>query len=105
MPGMLEFGRWSAFSDSFEPYRMWTLCRDVSSLDLRRGDEIFEVGPGSRQREHWDCYRFQARRPQEADEQPEAICNLEDWQAADLFGGELPPWPLEGIALQRSTAR
>ena len=105
MPGILDFDRWGAFNDTFHPYRVWTLTSAAPDLDLRQGDQVYEVGPESRyldfdKKPLWGGQRFQARRPQSVGES-EVMCDIEDWQAVTLFGGELPPWPLEGVALQR----
>ena len=109
MSGILMFDSWRVFRDTFEPYRCWLLLLDRPKLDLKQGDQVFEVGPGTRdggfdKKPLWDGHRFQVRRCFQEGEAALVIDELEDWQVAGLFGGELPPWPLEGVALQQIRA-
>ena len=47
---------------------------------------------------------IQARREEEGEEDYEVVDDFEDWEVAGLFGGELPLWPPEGVAMQRIQA-
>lgn len=100
---MPKFVRWGAFRDNFEPYRVWEFLWDVPEHDIRRGYVLMEVGPGSHdqgagKKALWDGHRFQVRDSDSGDF--EVVCELEEWQVVKLFSGEVPPWPLEGFALQ-----
>lgn len=112
MPGILAFDKWAAFTDTYEPYRRWILTGDAAAFDLQVGDYIYEVGDGSRGHPgvdddddvRWDGCLFQARRKGKVSGDDKVIRDLETWQVMQLFGGELPSWPVEGGALQRIRA-
>lgn len=95
---LLVFDSWGVFTDTFEPYRRWTSSGPIPEHYMRRGDQIFELSPETDYRDTWRGCRFQARR---GGTKNKILDDLEDWQAAKLFGGELPPWPLEGDVLMR----
>lgn len=102
--GILRFLSWNSFADTFEPYREWEFLGSVEAYQVRAGDLLLEIGPGMggggpSPGQRWDGCRFQARR--EGRSRDAVVGNLEDWEAAALFGGELPPWPLEGFVLER----
>ncbi len=86
--GWVRFDKWGAFTDTHEPYRRWKAWCDVPEVGVREGDFLFE-----REGYGWEGCRFQIRRGKEV------VDELEDWQAAKLFFGELPVWPLEGHLL------
>ncbi|HSW31885.1 MAG TPA: hypothetical protein VLH75_20545 [Longimicrobiales bacterium] len=101
--GLLRFDGWGAFNDTFDPVRIWTFLRAVPRLDIPAGAKLLEVAPGARGSHVleddgeplWEGKRWQVR------EGKEALTELEDWETAQLFGGEVPPWPLVGDTLRR----
>lgn len=98
---MLVFKKWAVFKDTFEPYRHWSVYRDMPAFDLPEGGCVLELGPDSRdsatEKHSWDGCRFQARTSDDT-----VIRYFEDWQVPELFDGrDVPPWPLEGEVLQR----
>lgn len=99
MAKVLTFSRWGAFSDTLDPFREWTALEDIPELDLREGDRVLEMGPDG-DLEAWDGLRFQIRRPRPGSRKSRIMRELEIWQTAQLFGGEVPEWPPEGRVLQ-----
>ncbi len=102
--GILRFSGWNSFADTFEPYREWEFLIPVEAYQIRAGDLLLEIGPekgggGLSPGQRWDGCRFQIRREGRA--RDAVIGNLEEWEAVPFFGGALPPWPLEGFALER----
>ena len=112
-PRRLRASARRVFRDTFEPHREWTVLRDAPDLELETGDKLLEVGPGSRdilrlaertKKALWHGNRFQARREEEG-EDDDVLDDFEDWQAISfLFDGALPPWPVEGVAMQEIRA-
>lgn len=94
---ILSFDCWKAFTDTLDPYRKWRLTADAPDLDARSGDYLLETSPLV-ESEIWDGMRFQLRSPRN-EKRDRVLRELEEWQAAQLFGGSLPEWPAEGRAL------
>lgn len=100
----VRFERWGVFTDWHEPYREWRVLKDLPDLDARAGDEILERDPSTRWETQngergweelpWNGCRFQVR--QKGGKKVRR--DVEDWQAVGIFGGQLPPWPVEGRA-------
>ena len=88
MANLLTFEKWGVFSDTFEPYRLWTVRWAVPSLELLPGDKIMEMGPFTRDgtgKAHWHGNRFQARREEEGEEDDVLVlCSQSLFRFADL---------------------
>lgn len=99
MRRILEFRQWGAFSDTLQPAREWTALAAVPEMELQEGDRVFELGPDA-DLAVWEGRRFQIRRRRRGSRKNRIIRELETWQAAQLFGGELPEWPPEGRVME-----
>src|SRR5262245_35985933 len=94
MAGVVGGVKWGVWTDLMEPYRYWQVICPVPESELLPGDTLYQRAAPSKHK--WEGHRFQVRGKRDGDDEEGVLENLEDWQAATLFGGDIPPWPLEG---------